>query len=87
MIAVNLNIDEKAYDKVMYILNALPKKDIKIIDKRVIEEIDPTTLNKNDFDYMSKKDLKKLNKNKAIKCKGFDKKSKEFKEKVSKIIA
>ena len=34
-----------------------------------------------------KKFLKKLNKNKAIKCKGFDKKSKEFKEKVSKIIA
>jgi 2-phosphoglycerate kinase len=74
MIAVNLNIDEKAYERVMYILNALPKKDIKIINKRVIEEIDPTTLDKNDFDYMSKKALKKLDKKmKKAKKKGLNK--------------
>lgn len=62
MIAVNLNIEEKAYEKVMYLLNSLPKKDIEIINKRVIEEIDPSTLDKDDFDYMSKKALKKLDK-------------------------
>jgi len=73
MITVNLNINEKVYDKVMYILNALPKKDIEIVDKRVIEEIDPTTLDKDDFDYMSKKDLKKLNKKiKKAKKRGLD---------------
>lgn len=74
MIAVNLNIEEKAYERVMYLLNALPKKDIEIINQRVIEEIDPTVLDKNDFDYMSKKELKKLHKKiKKAKKKGLDK--------------
>ncbi len=62
MITLNLNIEDKAYKRVMYILNALPKDDVQIANKRVIEEIDPTSLEKDDFDYMSKKALKKLNK-------------------------
>jgi len=60
MIAINLNIKDEVYDKVMYLLNSLPKQDVQIANKRVIPEIDITNLSKNDFDYMSKEDLKKI---------------------------
>jgi len=62
MIAVNLNIKDEVYDKVMYLLNSLPKQDVQIVEKRVIKEIDPTTLPKNHFDYISKEELKAINK-------------------------
>jgi len=61
MIAINLNIKDEVYDKVMYLLNSLPKQDVQITNKRVIPEIDVTNLSKNDFDYMSKEELKKIN--------------------------
>ena len=60
MIAINLNIKDEVYDKVMYLLNSLPKQDVQIANKRVIPEIDITNLSKNDFDYISKEDLKKI---------------------------
>jgi len=60
MIAVNLNIEESVYEKVMYFLNSLPKKDIQIVNKKVIEEIDPTILPKDDFDYISKEELNEI---------------------------
>ncbi len=62
MIAVSLSIKDEAYEKVMYLINSLPKKDIKIIKKTIIEEIDPTLLEKEDFDYISKDDLNKMDK-------------------------
>lgn len=72
MIAVNLNIEEKAYERVMYILNALPKQDVQIIEKKVIEEIDPTTLDKNDFDYISQEELDEIDRELAkAKANGF----------------
>jgi hypothetical protein len=60
MIAINLNIKDEVYDKVMYLLNSLPKQDVQIASKRVIPEIDVTSLPKNDFDYISKEDLKEI---------------------------
>jgi hypothetical protein len=60
MIAINLNIKDEVYDKVMYLLNSLPKQDVQIASKRIIPEIDVTNLSKNDFDYISKEDLKKI---------------------------
>jgi hypothetical protein len=60
MIAINLNVKDEVYDKVMYLLNSLPKQDVQIANKRVIPEIDITNLSKNDFDYISKEDLKKI---------------------------
>ena len=57
MIVVSLNIKDEVYDKVMYLLNSLPKQNIQIIEKRVIKEINPTTLPKEHFDYMSKEEL------------------------------
>ncbi len=62
MIAVNLNIKEGVYDKVMYLLKSLPKEDVKIVGERNIEEIDPTKLPKDDFDFMSKDYLKHIDK-------------------------
>ena len=74
MIAVNLSIQDEAYEKVMYLINSLPKKDIKIVKKTVIEEIDPTLLGKDDFDYISKDELDKIDKEIAdAKKEGFDK--------------
>ncbi len=83
MIAVNLSIKDEAYEKVMYLINSLPKKDIKIIKKTIIEEIDPTLLDKKDFDYISRDDLNKMDKEIAdAKRKGLDnlKSYKEFKD-------
>jgi len=72
MITVNLNIADEAYEKIMYLLKALPQKDIQIIKTKAIEEIDPTTLPKDDFDYMSKEYLEEIDKNiKEAKEKGF----------------
>ena len=62
MIAVNLNIADEVYEKVMYFLSSLPKKDIQIIKTRTIEEIDPTILPKDDFDYMSREYLEEIDK-------------------------
>lgn len=59
MIKVNLDIQDEAYDNVMYILNSLPKNDVKINNN--IKEIDPTKLSKNHFDYMSKEELIEIN--------------------------
>lgn len=72
MIAVNLNIPDEAYEKIMYLLKGLPKKDIQIIKTRTIEEIDPTTLPKDDFDYMSKEYLVEIDKSlQEAKAEGF----------------
>jgi hypothetical protein len=62
MIAINLNIKDEVYDKVMYLLNSLPKQDVQIANKRIIPEIDVTSLSKKDFDYLSKEDLKEIDK-------------------------
>ena len=40
MIAVKLNIQDEVYEKVMYFLKSLPKQDIQIIDKKIIDEMD-----------------------------------------------
>lgn len=83
MIAVNLSIQDEAYEKVMYLINSLPKKDIKIIKKTIIQEIDPTSLEKEDFDYISRDDLSKMDKEIAdAKREGLDnlKSYKEFKD-------
>ena len=60
MAVVNLNIRDEVLDKVMYILKSFPKKDVQIISKKLIEEIDPTKLSKDNFDYMSPKELSKI---------------------------
>ncbi len=62
MIALNLSIRDEAYEKVIYLLNSLPKQDVQILKKNFIEEIDPTSLPKDNFDYMSKKELEKIDK-------------------------
>lgn len=83
MIAVSLSIKDEAYERVMYLINSLPKKDIKIIKKTIIEEIDPTLLDKEDFDYISGDDLNKMDKEIAdAKREGLDnlKNYKEFKD-------
>ena len=61
MITVNLNIKDEVYDKVMYLLNSLPKQDVQIVEKRVIKEIDFTTLPKEHFDYISQEELNNMN--------------------------
>jgi len=74
MITVTLNIQDEAYEKVMYLIDSLPKKDIKVVKKTVIEEIDPTLLDKDDFDYISKDELDKIDKEiEDAKKEGFDK--------------
>ncbi len=60
MIALNLNIRDEVYDKVMYFLQSLPKNDIEIVQKVAIEEIDPTSLPKEHFDYISKEELEEM---------------------------
>ena len=60
MAVINLNIRDEVLDKVMYILKSLPKKDVQIISQQTIEEIDPTKLPKDHFDYMSPKELSKI---------------------------
>ncbi len=73
MIAVNLNIQESVYEKVMYFLKSLPKQDIQIITKRVIEEIDPAVLHKDHFDYISQKELNEMDYDiKQAKKQGFE---------------
>lgn len=62
MIALNLNIRDEVYDKVMYFLQSLPKKDVQIVQRAVIDEIDPTVLSKDDFDYISKDELENMTK-------------------------
>jgi len=62
MIALNLSIRDEAYEKVIYILNSLPKQDVQILRKSIIEEIDPVSLPKDDFDYMSQKELNEIDK-------------------------
>lgn len=62
MIALNLSIRDEAYEKVIYLINSLPKQDVQILKKNIIEEIDPASLPKDDFDYMSKKDLEEIDK-------------------------
>lgn len=59
---ISLNVEDGAYEHVMYFLNSLPRKDVQIIESKNIEEIDPTALPKDDFDYMSKEDLKEIDK-------------------------
>jgi len=72
MIAISLNIRDEIYDKVIYFLNSLPKQDVQIIKKEVIEEIDPTTLPKNHFDYISQEELDEIDKEIAqAKANGF----------------
>ena len=46
----------------IYILNSLPKQDVQILRKSIIEEIDPVSLPKDDFDYMSQKELNEIDK-------------------------
>jgi len=60
MIAINLNIRDEVYDKVMYLLQSLPKNDVEIVQKVAIEEIDPTSLPKGHFDYISKEELSEM---------------------------
>ncbi len=60
MIALNLSIRDEAYEKVIYLINSLPKQDVQILKKNIIEEIDPTSLPKDDFDYISKNELEKI---------------------------
>ncbi|MCX6074601.1 MAG: hypothetical protein NTY39_09810 [Campylobacterales bacterium] len=60
MIALNLNIREEVYEKIIYFLQSLPKKDVQIVQKRVIDEIDPTILPKEHFDYISKNELDEM---------------------------
>jgi len=60
MISLRLNIKDEAYEKVMYLINSLPKQDVQIVKKSPIEEIEPTTLPKEDFDYISEQDIKKI---------------------------
>jgi len=62
MIAINLSIKNEAYEKVMYILNSLPKQDVQILRENIIEEIDPTSLPEDDFDYIGKEELEKIDK-------------------------
>jgi len=60
MIALNLNIREEVYEKIIYFLHSLPKKDVQIVQKRVIDEIDPTVLPKEHFDYIDKNELDEM---------------------------
>jgi len=62
MVAINLNIQDEVYEKVMYFLKSLPKSDVQITEKRVIEGISPTTLDEEDFDYMDSDYLKEIDK-------------------------
>ncbi len=62
MRTVSLKIEDSVYDKVMYLLKLFPQKDVKIIQERVIEEIDVVNLPKNHFDYMSEKELEDIDK-------------------------
>ncbi len=60
MIAMNLHVEESAYDKIISLLKTLPKKDVQIITQKTIEEIDPTSLPQDDFDYMSEAYLNEI---------------------------
>jgi len=60
MIAVNLNIRDEMYEKIMYFLKSLPKQDIQIVSYEKIEEINPTTLPKEHFDYLSQEEMDEL---------------------------
>ncbi len=71
MIAVKLNIQDEVYEKVMYFLKSLPKQDIQIIDKKIIDEVNPTVLSENNFDYISQKELDEMDKE-MIKVKNGD---------------
>ena len=62
MIAVNLNIRDEMYEKIMYFLKSLPKQDIQIVSYEKIEEINPTTLPKEHFDYLSQEEMDELDK-------------------------
>jgi hypothetical protein len=60
MIAVSLNIRDEISEKIMYFLKSLPKQDIQIVSYEKIEEINPTTLPKDNFDYMTQEEIEEL---------------------------
>lgn len=57
MVSIRLNISDDVYDDVVEFLDSLLRKDIQIIKKDFIEEVDPTKLPQNHFDYMSEEEL------------------------------
>lgn len=62
MTALNLNIRDEVLDKVLYFLESLPIQDVQIVQRRIIEEINPTSLPKEHFDYMSQAELDEMDK-------------------------
>ncbi len=60
MTALSLNIRDEALDKVLYLLESLPHKDVQIVNKVNIEEINPVKLPKDHFDYVSEEELSEM---------------------------
>jgi len=59
MHTITLNVNDNAYDKIIYFLTNL--KDINILKDEVSsDEIDPTKLAKEHFDYISKDELEEI---------------------------
>ncbi len=56
MHTVTLMVNESVFDKFQWLISQFSKKDIVIID-----EIDPTKLPINHFDYISKEDMREIN--------------------------
>ena len=54
-----ITISIKVYDKIIWFLNSLAKKDVEVLYQQKIEEIDPTKLSENDFDYISEEKIKR----------------------------
>jgi hypothetical protein len=69
MIAVSLNIRDEISEKIMYLIKSLPKQDIQIVSYEKIEEINPTTLAKDHFDYMTQEEVDELDRmSQMVKC-------------------
>ena len=69
MIAVSLNIRDEISEKIMYLIKSLPKQDIQIVSYEKIEEINPTTLTKDHFDYMTQEEVDELDRmSQMVKC-------------------
>jgi hypothetical protein len=60
MVSIRLNISDAVYDDVVAFLDSLPSKDIQIIKKDFIGEVEPTKLPQNHFDYMNEEELTEI---------------------------
>jgi len=56
MHTVTLMVNESVFDKFQWLISQFSKKDIVIVD-----EIDPTKLPINHFDYISKEEMSEIN--------------------------